>query len=39
MEARVKAGIWVSMALRLPDLAGRAAAVLRPRRGHLRSVG
>ena len=29
MEARVKAGIWVSMALRLSDMAGRAAAVLR----------
>ena len=29
MEARVKAGIWVSMALRLSDMAGRAGAVLR----------
>lgn len=29
MEARVKAGIWVSMAIRLADLAGRSAAVLR----------
>jgi hypothetical protein len=29
MEARVKAGIWVSMALRLADIAGRAGAVLR----------
>ena len=29
MEARVKAGIWVSMALRLADLAGRSGAVLR----------
>ncbi len=29
MEARVKAGIWVQMALRLSDIAGRSAAVLR----------
>jgi hypothetical protein len=29
MDARVKAGIWVSMALRLSDMAGRPAAVLR----------
>ncbi|MCK8783323.1 DUF1491 family protein [Roseomonas sp. NAR14] len=29
MEARVKAGIWVSMALRLADGAGRPGAVLR----------
>lgn len=29
MEARVKAGVWVSMALRLADLAGRSGAVLR----------
>jgi hypothetical protein len=29
MEARVKAGIWVSMALRLGDIAGRPGAVLR----------
>ena len=29
MEARVKAGIWVSMALRLADMAGRAGVVLR----------
>lgn len=29
MEARVKAGIWVSMALRLADLAGRSGVVLR----------
>jgi len=29
MEARVKAGIWVSMALRLSDMAGRAGVVLR----------
>ncbi|HYZ33727.1 MAG TPA: DUF1491 family protein [Crenalkalicoccus sp.] len=29
MEARVKAGIWVSMALRLSDMAGRSGAVLR----------
>lgn len=29
MEARVKVGIWVSMALRLSDMAGRAAVVLR----------
>ena len=29
MEARVKAGIWVSMALRLADLSGRSGAVLR----------
>lgn len=29
MDARVKSGIWVSMALRLSDMAGRAAAVLR----------
>ena len=26
MEARVKAGIWVSMALRLADIAGRSGA-------------
>jgi hypothetical protein len=29
MEARVKAGIWVSMAIRLSDISGRGAAVLR----------
>jgi len=29
MDAKVKAGIWVSMAIRLSDMAGRAAAVLR----------
>jgi hypothetical protein len=29
MEPRVKAGIWVSMATRLSDIAGRPAAVLR----------
>lgn len=29
MEARVKAGFWVSMALRLGDAAGRPGAVLR----------
>jgi len=29
MEARVKAGVWVSMALRLADLAGRSGVVLR----------
>jgi len=29
MDAKVKAGIWVSMALRLSDMAGRAGAVLR----------
>jgi hypothetical protein len=29
MEARVKAGIWVSMATRLSDIAGRPAAVIR----------
>jgi len=29
MEARVKAGLWVSMALRLGDGAGRPGAVLR----------
>ena len=29
MEAKVKAGIWVSMALRLADLAGRSGVVLR----------
>ena len=29
MEARVKAGIWVSMALRLADMAGRSGVVLR----------
>lgn len=29
MEAKVKAGIWVSMALRLSDIAGRPGAVLR----------
>ena len=29
MEARVKAGIWVSMALRMADLAGRSGVVLR----------
>lgn len=29
MEARVKAGIWVAMAVRLADRAGRPAAVLR----------
>ena len=29
MEARVKAGIWVSMALRLSDMAGRGGVALR----------
>ena len=29
MEAKVKAGIWVSMAIRLSDMAGRPATVLR----------
>ena len=29
MDAKVKAGIWVSMAIRLSDMAGRGAAVLR----------
>lgn len=29
MDAKVKAGIWVSMAIRLSDMAGRPAAVLR----------
>jgi hypothetical protein len=29
MEPKVKAGIWVSMAVRLSDMAGRPAAVLR----------
>jgi hypothetical protein len=29
MEPRVKAGIWVSMAMRMSDIAGRPAAVLR----------
>ena len=29
MDAKIKAGIWVSMAIRLSDMAGRAAAVLR----------
>ncbi len=29
MDARVKSGIWVSMALRLGDIAGRPGAVLR----------
>lgn len=29
MDARVKSGIWVSMALRLGDIAGRNGAVLR----------
>ncbi|MDJ0389359.1 DUF1491 family protein [Roseomonas sp. E05] len=29
MEAKVKAGIWVSMAIRLADLAGNSAMVLR----------
>lgn len=29
MDARVKAGIWVTMALRLSNMAGRSAAVLR----------
>lgn len=29
MDARVKSGIWVSMALRLADIAGRSGAVLR----------
>ena len=29
MEPRVKSGIWVSMALRLADIAGRSGAVLR----------
>ena len=26
MDAKIKAGIWVSMAIRLSDMAGRAAA-------------
>jgi len=29
MEPRVKAGIWVSMALRLADMAGRSGTVVR----------
>jgi hypothetical protein len=29
MDPRVKAGIWVSMALRLADISGRSGAVLR----------
>jgi hypothetical protein len=29
MDAKVKAGIWVQMALRLSDIAGRSGAVLR----------
>jgi hypothetical protein len=29
MEPKVKAGIWVQMALRLSDMAGRSGAVLR----------
>jgi hypothetical protein len=29
MEPRVKTGIWVSMALRMADIAGRSGAVLR----------
>jgi hypothetical protein len=29
MDVRVKSGIWVSMALRLSDIAGRSGAVLR----------
>ncbi|HEY4254140.1 MAG TPA: DUF1491 family protein, partial [Roseomonas sp.] len=29
MEARVKAGLWVSMATRMSDMVGRPAAVLR----------
>lgn len=29
MDPKVKAGIWVSMAIRLSDMAGRPAAVLR----------
>lgn len=29
VEARIKSGIWVSMALRLADIAGRSGAVLR----------
>ena len=29
MDPRVKSGIWVSMALRLSDISGRAGAVLR----------
>jgi hypothetical protein len=29
MEPKVKAGIWVSMALRLADISGRSGAVLR----------
>lgn len=29
MDAKIKAGIWVSMAIRLSDMAGRAATVLR----------
>ena len=29
MDPRVKTGIWVSMALRLSDISGRAGAVLR----------
>ncbi|HEY5300356.1 MAG TPA: DUF1491 family protein, partial [Acetobacteraceae bacterium] len=28
-EARVKAGLWVSMAVRLADISGRPGAVLR----------
>lgn len=29
MEARIKAGLWASMAIRMGDLAGRPGAVLR----------
>ncbi|MBU8544881.1 MULTISPECIES: DUF1491 family protein [Roseomonadaceae] len=29
MDPKIKAGIWVSMALRLSDIAGRSGAVLR----------
>lgn len=29
MDARVKAGIWVQMAIRMSDISGRSAAVLR----------
>ena len=41
MEPRIRAGIWVSMALRLADMAGRAGAVLRrgdPDSGGIRCV-
>ena len=37
MDAKVKTGIWVSMAIRLSDMAGRSATVLR--RGDLDSGG